>query len=390
MGRNRKKKNSAFATLILMLIGGFVGLFAGKYLGKMIASTSLTNNFGLDIAIFAIVTIIVVYSQIIIHELGHMIFGLFTGYKFLSFRVGNITLIRKENGYKLASFSFPGTAGQCIMSPERLDDDMPFVLYNLGGGLFNLFAAAISLLFLNLFSNMHVILTIFLSETIFLGVFFAIINLFPLNFGISNDGYNIMTMIRNKKSRKYFFMQLKLMEYLTLDKRVRDIPNELIEMPSDSELNNVMGAANAVLYCGKLMDEQRFDEAKEKIDYLLESDFNIINVHREVIKADRIYLELISENPSMELVKELYDKDLKKMMKALKNNISTPRFNYAVELLYNENIEKAKLAISNFNKIKSKYPYAGEIESETELLEIAKNKYEETYINNIREHNDIY
>ena len=38
--------------------------------------------------------LIIFTSIIIIHELGHLIFGLLSGYKFSSFRIGNIMLVK--------------------------------------------------------------------------------------------------------------------------------------------------------------------------------------------------------------------------------------------------------------------------------------------------------
>lgn len=49
--------------------------------------------------------------QIIIHEAGHLVFGLLTGYRFSSFRIGNLMWIKENSKIKLRRLSLTGTAG---------------------------------------------------------------------------------------------------------------------------------------------------------------------------------------------------------------------------------------------------------------------------------------
>ena len=75
-----------------------------------------------------------------LHELGHMVMGLVSGYKFISLRVGSYVLTREDRQWKIKRMSIPGTAGQCLMMPpdSGTPEKVPAVLYHLGGGLFNL------------------------------------------------------------------------------------------------------------------------------------------------------------------------------------------------------------------------------------------------------------
>ena len=85
------------------------------------------------------------FIHIVIHESGHLIGGLLSGYTFSSFRIGSFMLL-KENG-KLVSkrLKIAGTGGQCLMAPpEMVDGKFPVVLYNMGGSVMNLL---VSLLF---------------------------------------------------------------------------------------------------------------------------------------------------------------------------------------------------------------------------------------------------
>ena len=83
------------------------------------------------------------FIQMVIHEAGHLVFGLFTGYKFLSFRIGSLMLIKDGEKFSFRRFSIAGTGGQCLMAPPDMTDGrFPFVLYNLGGVIMNLIATA--------------------------------------------------------------------------------------------------------------------------------------------------------------------------------------------------------------------------------------------------------
>ena len=61
-----------------------------------------------------------------------------TGYKFNSFRIFSVILIKQNGKLKIKNISLAGTGGQCLMSPpELIDGKMPYVLYNLGGVILN-------------------------------------------------------------------------------------------------------------------------------------------------------------------------------------------------------------------------------------------------------------
>ena len=82
------------------------------------------------------------FLGIILHELGHLFFGLLTGYKFTSLRLGPFVWY-KEDGRIRFGASASLVAGQCLMEPAEDFAKFRFLLYNLGGPLFNLASALI-------------------------------------------------------------------------------------------------------------------------------------------------------------------------------------------------------------------------------------------------------
>ncbi len=70
-----------------------------------------------------------------IHESGHLAGGLLTGYKFVSFRIAGVKLVRDCTGFRLKKGSLT-PIGQCIMTSDRMDRSP--VLLILGGIAANL------------------------------------------------------------------------------------------------------------------------------------------------------------------------------------------------------------------------------------------------------------
>ena len=83
-------------------------------------------------------------AQLILHEAGHLVCGLISGYRFSSFRVGSLMLFQEGKRLRFKTLSIAGTGGQCLMLPPQCDDTpIPFRLYLLGGVLRTQYAAAL-------------------------------------------------------------------------------------------------------------------------------------------------------------------------------------------------------------------------------------------------------
>ena len=81
--------------------------------------------FAFDSHKVAVITLVIATAAIFVaivlntffHELGHLIFGLLTGYRFLSFRIFGLMLTRESGSLRFKKHSMPGTLGQCLMAP---------------------------------------------------------------------------------------------------------------------------------------------------------------------------------------------------------------------------------------------------------------------------------
>ena len=360
-------------TIIIYFIGCFcLGLLIGKYVGPYIAETGFSENLLTDLLYLFIFAILAFYLQIIIHESGHLVFGLLSGYEFCSFRIKSFMLIKINGKLQFKRFKLFGTGGQCLMiPPSKNDGDFPFLLYNFGGVIFNLLFSAVILLIDFATDGKMAFYNI---PFLFLGLSFAVLNGVPIKGGVvSNDGSNALSLIASKEVRKSFWLDLAINAKQTEGVRLKDMPAEWFYMPSDEEMKRSMTASRGVVYCSLLIEQHRFEEAEKEITRLLDLESGIIGLHRNLLVCELIYLRLILDK-RFETVSELYTKEQEAFMNAMNKFPSVIRARYTYAVLGERNSRNAEKYKSLFKKISKSYPYKGDLESEFELIQLVDEK----------------
>ena len=79
-----------FPMLLFMLVGGICGVMIGRYLASFDGGL-------MGLALLIVLMYAVMLVQIAIHEAGHLIFGLISGYRFSSYRLFSFMWVR-QNG----------------------------------------------------------------------------------------------------------------------------------------------------------------------------------------------------------------------------------------------------------------------------------------------------
>ncbi len=360
---------------IYFVIGGICGIFMGKYMKTVGANADNTGEFIVYVAMTLIALYAAIFVHIILHEGGHLVFGLMTGYKFLSFRIGSFMWIKKDDKIKFKRFSLAGTGGQCLMAPpDMTGDNYPFVWYNLGGCISNVLFSGIAWGLSVLCAETGMLSLVFKIFAV-VGVALAILNAIPVGLGgVDNDGSNTAAISRSVKARKAFWLMMKINEQVASGVRIKDMPDEWFELPDVNDMDNIMVSSTAVFKCNKLMDEMKFEEADKLMEELVNNDeIKMSGVYKSLLKNDMIFLELIGENNS-ERIEKLLDKEQKNFMKAMKKFPSVLRTGYAYVLLNKKDEAEASKILELFNRMAETYPNKTDIDSERELLECAKNK----------------
>lgn len=370
MKRNNNKKHIP-SLLVEIIIGFIIGIFCSW----------LINVNGVDISFdylsltipFIIFFFISFVLQIIIHEAGHLIFGLLTKYKFSSFRIFNIQFIKENGKLVTKKYSLVGTAGQCLLAPPDKDEkgDFPYILYNLGGVIINFVFTIIPFYLFMASTNTYV--KLFMLSAMMAGSVCVLMNGIPMNTSeVPNDGYNVFSLSKDKNARDLFWTQLKILELQSSGTRIKDMPEEYFKLNDSMDKHNVLVSTLAVFNENRLMDKHNFDEARELIIKLLSDEYTIVGIYETFLILDKLYIDAISGKEVDKSV--LKTNKNKNFLKSMKNNPSVLRTNYTLSLLVDHDSLKAAEYKNSFQKITETHPIKADIESESELISIAEER----------------
>lgn len=348
----KKKKLLKIVLVIFMLVLGFalgIGIAA-------IIDTSIEGNFkSYSIIITMMLLFAAYFINVVLHEGGHLVMGLLTGYRFLSFRVLSWILIKDENGkYRLDSFNIPGTLGQCLLIPPELDENgrMPNVLYNLGGIIVNFIIVALSavIFFLTPITGYA---KIFFGMLGMSSLLMGIENAIPLgSIGLNNDGSNMVSLSKSPRVVKALWKQLMINAYQTQGYLFQQMPKELFVMPTLDEMGDSLISAEAVFIENLEMEVMNHEKTLETIDYLLNTkEIQLVDIYRTVLESDRILIKLLLWKP----VK--VEKDMRKALKQFSvfPNVLVTR--YAIAKLIDKNEKEAEKLKKQFEKTIKSYPF---------------------------------
>ena len=325
----------------IMFVGAIIGYAVGKIVGDTLARVDTPNIIFLFIA-----GVIAFILQVIVHEAGHLVFGLISGYKFISFRVFDFKIIKDENGkLKIRYERLAGTGGQCLMrAPEYVEGKFKYKLYLLGGVLFNL---VFSIIFWLVLPSYYTLLFALI------GFALAFLNLIPMGF---NEGMTYYHASKDETTRFILYLQLEYIYYQSIGK------NLLIEQPTIVEKINSLEITNT----NYLTDALEFIKL-DGLEYFFEFDA-LYNESRKLyierndllpvykVELMTLLVKLISlVNPEDELLEELM-KDKTLLARLKQKNPQTKNILATYEYGVNLDDEKALGLLAEARKIKNKAP----------------------------------
>ena len=369
--------------ILFLLIGLGAGALAGMFILSNFDGISGLKGRGpgvmlLEMVLIFAVVVAAVYLQIIFHEGGHLVFGLLSGYKFTSFRIGGLMLKRGENGEGLEfkRFSLAGTGGQCLMCPPPLENGrMPYVLYNLGGSIMNIITAGLFYLLFLVIPRGSILSFLSVSLAAF-GLVYAVINGVPINTElISNDGYNAMSLGKDPAALRAFWVQLTMNDRQMRGMRLKDMPAEWFEVPEGSDLKNPLIASLLAFGESRAADALELGKAEELCSRILDdAGVRVPGIYRSLMLIEKAFF-LLARGEKEEGLKILDDKALRGFMKQMKNYPSVLRTQYTAQLAEGRKADAEK-TLAKIEKLYSSYPNPAEIDSEFELLAVARRNLE--------------
>ncbi|MBF0805764.1 MULTISPECIES: site-2 protease family protein [unclassified Streptococcus] len=355
-----KKKFYKFMVWVLIL---GVGFWLGYQLGAMIAhlpayslfEAGFVNFFFIYLLLFLLFIVV-----IFIHELGHYIGGRLSGYRLISFRVGSWILVRWDEGLFWKRYTLHGTLGQCLMVPPGSDyNQVPVLLYNLGGPLINILFAPLIFLGLKMAPSWW-------SFSLFLfgglNLLFFLINGIPLKGKIiSNDGMNAWELYRSSVAREAFVKQLMVTEGLTRGRRFKDLPEELFYLKSLVEEETSFVSMMNYYWASYLLDKGVYREGREVLNKLVLRQETLPGLLKIFSRLSLLSLELF-ENPSEVDLSILEEKETKQVLKAMKDYPSILSIQYGIARLCNQDQAEADAIRKRLEKVLQTYPIKAEIE----------------------------
>ena len=333
--------NALLQLVGIMAVGAVVGYSLGKIAVGSLAKVDTPNIIFLFIA--GVISFIL---QVIVHEAGHLVFGLLSGYKFISFRVFDFKIIKDENGkLKIRFERLAGTGGQCLMrAPEYVVGKFKYKLYLLGGVIFNVLFSVIFWIVLPSYYTLLFAL---------IGFALAFLNLIPMGF---NDGMTFYHASKDETTRFVLYLQLEYVYYQSIGKNLLIERPEVVEKINSIEITKTNYLTDSLEFI-KLDGLEYFFEFEalynESRKLYIERD-DLLPVYKIELMA--MLVKLISlVNPEDELLEEIMkDKTLLARLKQknpqTKNILAT--YEYGVKL----DDEKALGLIAKARKIKNKAP----------------------------------
>ncbi len=325
---------------------------------------------GRAVSVFLLIFVFALVLSIVIHELGHLVFGLMSGYGFCSFRIFSILFVKTDEGIRIKKYSIPGTAGQCLMLPPKTNcGKMPTIFYNLGGSLLGLIASLVFAVLAILTRERTLLyMTLILLCTANLSV--SLTNGIPMRTAlINNDGKNALMMIKNPGAVESLRIQLLVNAEQSKGTPLADMPDEWFSMPSDSELSDSMMLSLACLCFARAFERGEYARAKEIADKIIASD-DLAGLQRAGVILDLAFADIMLGK--YDEAKLIFKKEYRKNAKLYLLNLDASRTRYAYELLVKGSEKGAKRELAIFRMIVRKlanHPFRDAIEREIALID---------------------
>lgn len=368
--------------ILKLLVGFAVGIAAGLMIAAILIAcftdttfaefiTKLkSTDFGEMMLAAGVGILAFLISQmclIILHETGHLVCGLLSGYKFMSFRIFSLTFIKIDCRLRIRRYSIAGTGGQCLLTPPVLPlEKIPTGWYNFGGVLFNIVAL------LAVFPLFFVKLNPFLSECV---VIFALtdamlilLNGIPMKVsGAGNDAYNMLLLRKNPLAKRGFVIALRSNALLQQGVRPKDMPQDWFAVPETINYRDQLEVSIPMMAAGCLIDELRYADARTAYENLNNHKDEIIGLYVKEIACELVFLRLICGD--IDGAKELLDENLKRYIKTYRKVMSSKeRILCAIALKLDGNRKEATAIYGEVKKRRQDYLLQGEVDSDLAIM----------------------
>lgn len=304
--------------------------------------------------------------HIIVHEGGHLVGGLLTGYRFVSFRIFSLTLLRRDGRYIMRRFNIPGTGGQCIMLPPEGDAaKVPFVIYNAAGVAANILltAAAVPYFFIHSADSgmFAFLLALFI---VIAGLWTAIINGIPMKINaMYNDAGNIRLMLRDMQVRRHFVLQLRAHALCQNGMRPKDFPQEWFNIPDSGEGYGLINVVTDMFAVAREIDRADYSRAHTMLTAIRDRCTTLPDMYEKEIDCELAFTSLMLGYEDE--ARTLLTPDLTAYIRRTASySSSKPRLLCAIALHLEHDSQKAATILHDTETHRDRYIMRGEAEAD--------------------------
>lgn len=326
------------------------------------------SEMGVSLLVGMLATAVSIAILVVSHEAGHLIFGLMSGYKFVSFRIFNLTIIRKDGKFGIKRFSIAGTGGQCLLlPPNKPIEKISTAWYNIGGVLVNIIEVIVAVILMPLFSNA------FLSECLFIfiliGFVLIIFNGIPMKLGgASNDAYNMLALRKNMIAKRGLVDALRINCESQNGRRLKDMPESWFEVPENIDMKNQLEVSIPLSAASRLVDTMDFHAAQKMFEDMYVLKDRIIPIYIKEIVCELIFLRMT--NGETAKAEELLTPDMKRYIDTYRNVMSSKqRILCAIALYLDKDRNKALTIYDSLKSREKEYLLQGEAKSDLAIMQ---------------------
>ena len=364
---------------VYMLIGAGIGIIIVGPLIALIEGESITtvyssiaNKFSLqtvaEILWMLIAVLIAFILHIILHEGGHLVAGLLTGYRFVSFRFLNYTLINKDGRLQWRNFELAGTGGQCLMAPpDKPLEEINTRWYNAGGVLANILIVLLSLILVWAFDLPH-----WLNELLiimaFIGIVTALTNGIPMKLGgVANDGYNLLQMEKDLPGKQSFCNILDINARSQEGETYSEMPERLFALPQPIDWKNSMHVGSVMSAATRLLALHQWEDAYQLLTEALNHKDEYMMLYQQEMENMMIQACILTGRDDEARLH--YTKEVEKHIGQHASTQSDKQFtSMAIALVLDNDRPKAEKILHNLEANRDKYIHQSDVAMSLDLM----------------------
>ena len=363
-----------------LLIGACVGIFCvGPIIalieGKSISTVyqTILSMFSLkdvaEIGLMLLAALVAFVLNIVFHEAGHLVAGLLTGYRFVSFRFMNWTLIRNDGHLQWRNFELAGTGGQCLMAPpDKPLDEIDTRWYNAGGVLANTLIAVVSLALIWACDLPHW-LDGLLAIMAIINFLTALTNGIPMKLGgVANDGYNLLQLEKDTAGKQCFCNILDINARSQTGEPYTEMPERLFTLPQPLDWANTMHVGGALGFFTRLVALHRWEEAYQQLTDALSHQDMTIALYR--LEMENMMTQVCLLTHRDDEARQHYTKEVAKYVSQHASTQSDKQFTtMAVALVLEGDRPRAEKIFTQLDTQRDKYIHQGDVAMSLDLMQ---------------------